>query len=489
MTGPAPRTPGRGRRPAARTVSPARRVALDVLIAVREQDAYANLLLPARIRQAGLSRADAALATELCYGTLRMLGNYDRVIALAARRPVAEIDPPILDVLRLGAHQLLALRTPAHAAVNESVEQARRVGSRSATGFANGVLRQIARRDAEDWMREVVEHADGPDDRLAARSSHPTWIIRAFRRALEADGRAGELEELLAADNAAPAVNLVTLPGLDVDGPGGDAAGWADEATAGLGPNRYSPVGHVLDRGDPDLVSSGSRGRIRVQDEGSQLVALALSRARPIAAGERWLDLCAGPGGKAALLAAEARAGGASLVANEAVPARADLVRRALAAIPAGTAEVRVGDGRLIGDEHPHGFDRILVDAPCTGLGALRRRPEARWRKRPGDVPALTTLQRELADAAVAALAPGGLLAYATCSPHPAETRMLVADLLAAHGERLRPLPTARILTGICRTDPGLGDTTVVQLWPHRHGTDAMFLALFEARGPATVSR
>jgi 16S rRNA (cytosine967-C5)-methyltransferase len=458
----------RGRSGAERArAQPSRKVALDVISAVRESDAYANLLLPGRIARAGLSPADAALATELTYGTLRMQGYYDRVIARAAGRTVDKIDPPLLDVLRLGAHQLLSTRVASHAAVNESVALARQVGSRSGTGFVNGVLREIGRSTPEEWRARVLADAGNDDERFAALTSHPAWIVRAFHRALEAEGRGDELEALLDADNTAPRVNLIALPGLA-------------EPPEGARPDRFSPVGFTAGGGDPQGLVTGADGRLRVQDEGSQLAALALTRARPIEPGERWLDLCAGPGGKAALLAAEAFAGGATLVANELVPARAELVRRALAAVPLDVP-VWERDGVGIGAEEPEAFDRILLDAPCTGLGALRRRPEARWRKTPRDVAELTALQARLLDSAVAALKPGGLLAYVTCSPHVAETRAVVADALDRHRDALRPVQTVEIVQSVAEERLDLaGDGGFVQLWPHRHLTDAMFIALLE---------
>ncbi|TFB55581.1 RsmB/NOP family class I SAM-dependent RNA methyltransferase [Cryobacterium tagatosivorans] len=451
-------------------VQPARRVAYEVIAAVRESDAYANLLLPTRIKRAALNTADAALATELTYGTLRMQGFYDRVIAEAAGRPVTAIDPAILDVLRLGAHQLLATRVATHAAVNESVEQARQVGSRAATGFCNGVLRTISRTSVEEWRERILAQATSTDDRLAAEYSHPAWVVRAFRQSLKAEGRESELEELLDADNAPPRVNMVALPGLTTA-----------EETEGLGrPDDYSPTGFVLAGGDPVHIMNDHDGRIRVQDEGSQLAALALSRARPVRPGERWLDLCAGPGGKAALLAAEAIAGGAELVANELVPARATLVRKALKAVPA-SVPVWEQDGTAFAQTHPETFDRILLDAPCTGLGALRRRPEARWRKQPRDVAELSDLQSGLIEAALGALKPGGVLAYVTCSPHTAETRGIVATALKKSAGTVRALDTAAVVQGLSRSPLDLaGDATSVQLWPHRHGTDAMFITLLE---------
>lgn len=442
--------------------APARRVAAEVLAAVREDDAYANLLLPARIAAARLSPADAGLATELTYGTLRMQGRYDRVIAIAAGRSVARIDPVVLDVLRLGVHQLLATRIPPHAAVGDTVALA----PRRATGFVNGVLRAVSRATPEEWDARIVDGLAG-DARLAAEFSHPEWVIDALRDALVADGRGAELESLLAADNDAPAVTLVALPGL------------ADVAELGE-PGVFAPTAARAPGGDPATVPAVAEGRGRVQDEGSQLAALALSRSRPIVAGERWLDMCAGPGGKAALLGAEAARGRAHLVANEIVPARAGLVRNALAVLDP-LPEVVEGDAVRFATQAPGGFDRILLDAPCTGLGALRRRPEARWRKRPDDIPGLVDLQARLLDAAVAALAPGGLLAYVTCSPHSAETRTQVEAALTRHPD-LIAIDTRAALQDVAAGDLGDGTGSAAQLWPHRHGTDAMFIQLLTTR-------
>ncbi|MEP6479058.1 MAG: transcription antitermination factor NusB [Rhodoglobus sp.] len=443
---------------------PARRIALEVILAVRESDSYANLLLPVKISRAKLSEADAGLATELTYGTLRMQGYYDRVIAIAAGRSVDQIDPPILDVLRLACHQLLSMRVAQHAAVDESVNLAKTVGSQSAVGFVNGVLRTVTRSDAETWRSRVLAEAGSGEERLALEYSHPLWVVRAFRQVLVAEGREAELEALLAADNVAPRVSITSLPGEST----------TEELDAH--PAEFSPVGAILDGGDPLRLPAVREGRARVQDEGSQLAALALSRARPIVAGERWLDLCAGPGGKAALLAAEAAIGGAQLVANELVPARAELVRKALAVFDP-RPEVWELDGTTIGEQFPGFFDRILLDAPCTGLGALRRRPEARWRKQPSDVAGLGTLQARLLTSALAALKPGGVLAYVTCSPHAAETKAIVASVLRKATDVSR-IDTPAVLRSIVKEPLDLPEGEHAQLWPHRHGTDAMFIQL-----------
>ena len=443
-----------------------RRVAFETIRAVNESDAYANLLLPKAIARAGLDTADAGLATELTYGTLRRQGTYDAVIQIAADRPLQEIDPAVLDALRLGAHQLLSTRVASHAAVNESVELARSAGSRGAAGFANAVLRRISRDTPGEWMQRVAASARSDDERLGLVLSHPVWIVRAFRRALAAEGRADELEALLTADNASPRVTMAALPGLA-------------EIPDGARHTPYSPFGFRLGGGDPEGLVRASGGRVRVQDEGSQLAALALTRAMPVQPGERWLDLCAGPGGKTAVLAAEALLHDARLEANEVSPARAGLVRQAIAGVPLDVP-VSEEDGRVRAANG--GYDRILVDAPCTGLGALRRRPEARWRKSPADVPELTQLQGELLIAAIAGLRPGGIVAYVTCSPHLAETTGVVGEVRREFGDAIEELDARAVLTSLSDADPGLpaqnDGSGRAQLWPHRHNTDAMSITL-----------
>ncbi|MEJ1087530.1 transcription antitermination factor NusB [Microbacterium sp. Mu-80] len=454
-------------------IQPARWVAYDVIRAVSDDDAYANLLLPKLIGDADLNAQDAALATELTYGTLRRRGTYDAIIAEAAGRAVADIDPAVLDALRLGAHQLLATRVAPHAAVNESVNLVAAEVGRGASGFANAVLRRISRDAAGTWQARIESAARSDDERLALRSAHPVWVIRALRRALAAEGRADELDDLLVSDNTSPEVTLAALPGL---------------AEPGQPRRPYAATAFGSPGGDPREVLAGSGGAIRVQDEGSQLVALALGAAAPARAGERWLDLCAGPGGKTAMLAALAHAAGAALEANEVVPARAGLVRNAVRPLPIDVP-VHEEDGRTFAAQHPAAFDRILVDAPCTGLGALRRRPEARWRKSPSDVPELVSLQTQLLDAAADALAPGGIVAYATCSPHLAETTGVVTEVLRRRDDLIE-LDTRAVLADVAvspidlaaRTtgEPGAPGSLSAQLWPHRHGTDAMFLALLQ---------
>lgn len=435
-------------------------------MAVDVDDAYANLALPAKIREFGLSSNDAGLATELTYGTLRMQGFYDRVIANAAARDIDTIDLVVLNILRMGVHQLLNMRVAQHAAVDESVNLAEHMASLGAVGFVNAVLRRTSRHDLEDWQEFITKDISNADERLAALYSHPVWIVRALKQSLEAEGRGEELENLLASDNLNPRVTLVELPGF-VD---------ANDEVEGE-PTNYSPLGMSLNTGgDPTRFARVREGVVRVQDEGSQLAALVLSRHHEITPGEKWLDMCAGPGGKAALLAAEATLGGAELTANEVIPGRADLVRKALAILP--DVDVVTGDGVDIGLDQPNTYDRILLDAPCTGLGALRRRPEARWRKSPKDVGDLTALQAQLLTSALHALKPGGVLAYVTCSPHLAETRAIVEGALRKN-QNVSELDARAVLSDVAMETMDIaGDSQSVQLWPHRHGTDAMFISL-----------
>ncbi|GAB23632.1 putative rRNA methyltransferase [Gordonia polyisoprenivorans NBRC 16320 = JCM 10675] len=457
--------PGRGSRndPKVRdkAVDPVRETARDVLRAVRERDAYANLVLPKMLRERHISGRDAALATELTYGSARAQGILDAVIAAAANRPVDEIDGKLLDVLRLGTYQLLRTRVGAHAAVDTSVDLVRSEAGIGPAGFVNAVLRKVSQRDEELWVDLLAPSmADDLIGHLAFRYAHPRWIAEVFYDAL--GGSFGQLQAALAADDERPPVHLVARPGFIT----------AEELalTSGGEIGRYSPYCVYLPGGDPGDVEAIRQGYAGVQDEGSQLVARAVTVADIGADGGRWLDMCAGPGGKAALIGALADIDNAHLDAIEVSEHRADLIRGVVRDLP---VDVHVADAR---DVTAHtglepGFDRILLDAPCTGLGSLRRRPEARWRRQPTDVPELVALQRELLTEALRLVRPGGVVLYSTCSPHPAETTDLVSSVLESV-TTARQLD-ARPLVGAIE----LGEGPHVQLWPHIHGTDAMFLA------------
>ncbi|MGH8826706.1 MAG: RsmB/NOP family class I SAM-dependent RNA methyltransferase, partial [Jiangellaceae bacterium] len=299
------------------------------------------------------------------------------------------------------------------------------------------------------------------------RQSHPTWIVRALLDALGGDLH--ELEAGLEADNAPASVSLVARPGrCEV----------AELLGAGAEPGRWSPYAATLPSGDPTRIPAVRAGRAGVQDEGSQLVALALAAVPIDGEDDRWLDMCAGPGGKAALLGGLATQRGARLLAADRHVHRAKLVEQALRG-DTGEHEVVVADAT----DPPwpaDDFDRVLLDAPCSGLGALRRRPESRWRREPRDLADLRPLQVDLLRSALRSVRPGGVVGYVTCSPHLAETSTVVADALRGRVdvERIDARP---YLPGVA--DLGAGPD--VQLWPHVHGTDAMYLALLRRREDA----
>ncbi|AWB84067.1 RsmB/NOP family class I SAM-dependent RNA methyltransferase [Corynebacterium liangguodongii] len=438
----------------------AREAAFDVVLRVATDEAFANLVLPKLLRSRRISGRDAAFATELAYGTLRTQGVIDAVIERCSSRPLGEIAPEVLAALRLGTYQLLYMRVDAHAAVDTSVRLVEAAGVVKAKGFANAVLRSVSRTPAPRWIHELA-----PADELGAvafRTAHPEWIARSFSTALGPD-RAAELERALEADSQRPVVHLVARPG--------EISAAELAAITGGEEGKYSPYAVYLPEGDPGSLEPVRSGLAGVQDEGSQLIARAVAEVEVEDDAGRWLDLCAGPGGKAALLGAIAGIEGARVDAVEVSEHRAELVRKAVGELP---VRVTVGDGRDPGLDP--GFDRVLVDAPCSGLGALRRRPEARWVKSEADIASLTDLQGELLASAIRLVRPGGVVVYSTCSPDLRETRGVVEAAVAAGGvEELDAHPYV----------PGLedaGEGKSVQMWPHRHGTDAMFFSVLRKK-------
>ncbi|MCW2810927.1 MAG: putative rRNA methyltransferase [Friedmanniella sp.] len=447
----------RAPRPAGTRRAPdrARRVAFDALRAVNSDGAYANLVLSKLLGERSLTGRDATFATELVAGTCRMQGTYDAIIAAAAQRPLSTLQPAVLDLLRLGTHQLLSMRVPLHAAVAATVDLAAATVGERVTGLTNAVLRRVAARELDEWVEQLGDGLDATD-RLALETAHPRWIVEAYADVLPA----AELRAALEADNLSPQVSLAVRPGL---------ARVPDLLAAGAEPGRHSPYAARWsgNPGDLDAVRSGRAG---VQDEGSQLVAWALSRAegRP----GWWLDLCAGPGGKTALLAGLAAEQGSRVLAAELAPHRATLVAAGSRGYPPADRPVVVVGDSTRPPWRDGVFTRVLADVPCSGLGALRRRPESRWRRGPGDLGPLHTLQRALLGSALDAAAPGATVAYVTCSPHRHETEDVVAATLAA-----RPDVT---VTDAATLLPEVADAArgpYLQLWPHRHGTDAMFAA------------
>lgn len=431
----------------------ARVLAYRTLRAVSSEGAYTNLELGRRLADAGLDARDAAFATELVSGTSRLQGTYDRVLAEASGRPISGLKPDALDALRLGTHQLLSMRVPQRAAVAATVELAGAEIGEKVVGLTNAVLRKVAAKSLDEWVA-LLSAGEDAVGALATRTHHPRWIAQAYVDLLGDEAEAG-----LAANNEPPVTTLVVRPGL------ANTTEMAGERTS------HSPFG-ARRAGNPGDVPAVREGRAGVQDEGSQLVAWAL--ARPDAPAGPWLDLCAGPGGKAALLAGLAIAAGQRLLASEVSEHRAALVAQSLRAYGGDHAPVVICADGTRPAWRDGAFARVMADVPCTGLGALRRRPESRWRRSESDLDDLVPLQRALLDSALDAAAPGGVVAYVTCSPHRRETVEIVDAAVAARPGRVRRLTASDWLTGVA--DCALGDD--VQLWPHRHGTDAMFLSL-----------
>jgi 16S rRNA (cytosine967-C5)-methyltransferase len=382
-----------------------------------------------------------------------MQGRHDYILAQVSDRPWKDVDSGIVDVTRLGLQQIFEMRVPIHAAVSQTVELARKVLGESKASFVNALLRKVSAKSLDEWL--VPVRAIGDDvSRLSILYSHPEWIVSAYFDLLR---DFNEVEELLRVNNVPTKPTFVTWPGRSAI---------AEFEEQGAIPTQYSSYGFTADA-TPGSLEAIRHRRAGVQDEGSQLVASVFARA----AWDRnsWLDLCAGPGGKAALLSSIAKEEGHLFTANEISSARADLVKRVVVG-----ARVLVGDAREI-SQNGETFDAVIADVPCTGLGALRRRPEVRWRRSVSDLRSLIQLQSEISDAAISVLNIGGVFGYATCSPHLAETSIAVADMLKRHPslEQIDVTPYLPInLEGAIRD-------SAMALWTQRHNTDSMFLALF----------
>lgn len=431
-----------------------RLLAFEILTQVNRHEAYANLILPKALGESALEQRDKGFVTELVYGTIRMQGRHDWILSQVSERPWESVDIGIIDVARLGVHQLFEMRVPAHAAVSATVELSRKVLGESKATYVNALLRKVSARPLEEWVA-VIDELQDPIERLALKYSHPEWIVSAYFDLLKEES---EVVRALEANNVPAAPTLVSWPGRSTQ---------ADLVALGGSATKYSPFGatSVDIPSEIDLIRKRLAG---VQDEGSQLVAYVFSQAAM--SQQDWLDLCAGPGGKAALISSIAIQNGKQFVANEVSPARARLVEQVIAG-----GEVWVGDGRNLG-ERGRTFGAVIADVPCTGIGALRRRPEVRWRRKPSDLSSLTKLQGELFDSAISLVRVGGIVGYATCSPHLAETKVQVNAALKRH-------PNIRQVSVEPFLPANLKDADVngfMQLWTHRHGTDAMFLALFE---------
>lgn len=444
--------------------SESRLLSYNLIHQVNHEGAYANIRLPALLEDSSLDDRDRAFATELSYGTLRMQGKYDLIIARHSDREIAKIDPALLDILRMGMHEIFGMRTPEHASVSQTVDLAKKIVGESSGAFTNAVLRNALRYQASNEAgHEAIYGYENELKRLSAEYSHPEWIIQAFFDLTKDWGR---VESILISDNEAATPHLVA---------------WPDESTVEelleyggelLRGTRFGVLSHQPPR---NYLAVRER-RAGVQDRGSQMIGETfLATADGIAKDLSWLDMCAGPGGKAAYIfhSLHSRRPEDHFVANEISEHRAALVAQV---IPSQHVQVSSGQDLV---KEPQRYDRIMVDAPCTGLGALRRRPEARWRRTLQDLKELVVIQRELLDSAVSILNEDGQIAYVTCSPHIAETRLQVADFLYRHKdfELVDLKPFANQLP----VDAVQADGTI-QLWTDLHDADSMFMALFQRK-------
>ena len=448
LTSPVPRTYKRANPEATRLL------VFDLLTEVNRSDGYSNLLLPQALTASKFDDRDKAFATELLYGTIRMQGRHDWILAQVSNRPWDQVDPGVIDVGRMALQQIHEMRVPDHAAVSASVDIARKRLGEAQGSFLNALLRAVLKKSLEEWVAPLAEIKD-PIERLSIQYSHPQWIVSAYFDLLKNES---DVIAALVANNIPAQPTLVSWPGRSTQ---------AELVEIGGVPTQYSPYGVRLS-GSPGAIPAIRDRRAGVQDEGSQLVAQIFAAVSTSA--HDWLDLCAGPGGKAALVSSIAALGDHTFTANEISVPRANLVSQVVE-----FGQVIVGDGRAIA-ESGRTFDAILADVPCTGLGALRRRPEVRWRRTLNDLRTLTDLQIELSNAAIAALNPSGFFAYVTCSPHLAETKFQVSAILKQHPELekvdLRPFFPAGLVSS---TDDGS-----LLLWPQIHNTDAMFMTIFQ---------
>jgi 16S rRNA (cytosine967-C5)-methyltransferase len=428
----------------------------DLLTEVNRNGGYSNLLLPQALSASNFEVRDKGFVTELLYGTLRMQGRHDYILQQVSDRPLSEVDEGIVDICRMGVHQLFEMRVATHAAVSATVELARKVIGESKASFVNAILRKVSSQTLEQWLEPTSLMTD-PIERLSIQYSHPEWIVSAYFDLLKDIAR---VEQELAANNVPAMPTLVSWPGDSTQ---------SELVEQGAVATEYSPYGARFD-GAPGSLELVRHRKAGVQDEGSQLVAHIFSLASKES--KTILDLCAGPGGKAALLAHLANLNGQEFTANEISEARAKLVKNVI-----GTFPVQVGDGREIASLG-QSYDAILADVPCTGLGALRRRPEVRWRRTVQDLRGLLVLQRELSDAAISVLNPGGVFGYATCSPHFSETSGEVLRILKDHPD-LEQIEVSQYLPP--HLEGAVRDKSL-SLWTSKHGTDAMFLALFRQR-------
>jgi 16S rRNA (cytosine967-C5)-methyltransferase len=440
----------------------ARDLALDVLIAVDTQDAYSNLALTHSLRKARLEARDVALATELVYGTVGRLNTIDYYLTPSLKTPLHRLDAWVRNLLRLTVYQLYYLeRIPAFAAINEAVEIAKRRGGK-ASGFVNGVLRATLRRKGEvkfpsrerDWTR-----------RTALEHSHPEWLVKVWEQAYGRD----VTEAMCAANNDRPSLSLrANSHRISRD----ELLGRLQEAGIAARASEVSPYGILLEQGlDVTRLPAFQQGLCTVQDESSMLVAQALA-PKP---GERVLDCCAAPGGKTTHLA-ELMGDQGEVVAVDIHEHKIELIRNIAARLGLESIRPLSGDIRRVVREAGM-FDRVLLDAPCSGLGVIRRKPDLKRKKGAQDIAEIAAIQRELLLAVADSVKPGGVLVYSTCTVLPEENADRISAFLKERPDfvpdSLAPFLPSHVMEGAADGQVG----ACVQIFPQQFGSDGFFIA------------
>ena len=418
-------------------VTKTRLLAHELLMAVETEGVYPNIKLPRMLKESDLDKKDKGFLQELAYGCLRMQIQYDAIIEQMT--PVKNLDTDVLVTLRLAIHEYLNMRTGDHAVVDQYVELIKKLRPR-ASGLVNALLRRLTRE-----KEQLIAAATNEGKNFEIIYSHPRWIIDALAASRELDG-AGEVSNLLQVNNLSPKPQMVALPPAALP-----------EGSEKLSLGEYGF----------EAIDGLSLDNYRYQDQGSQLVTQIAAKASP---NGNWLDMCAGPGGKASLLAAIAKQRNSTLTAIELYPQRAKLVSESLK----GFDNTIVNTADATEFDYPSEYELVLIDAPCTGLGALRRKPESRHNKQPGQIQQLNSIQHALLDKAAEVVSDGGVIAYITCSPVVEETTAVARWFLNAH-------PEFKILPWYDYADIEANrNRKTLQLWSDVHDSDCMFLALFQ---------
>ena len=435
----------------------AREAALSVVNEVWDKGAYANVALDRCLHRAALSEIDRRFTTELVYGAVKAGETIDWMLRRFVKRPLKKMPPVICNILRLGIYQLFFMdKVPASAACNESVELAKKYGHAGTVGLVNAVLRTAAREPEKaafpDGKGKATEH-------LALVSQHPQWLIRRWIRAFGYE----ETVQLCDFDNSQPVLSLRTntlktsrealLQTLQQQGALVEASAWAPEGIL------------CTKHGSLDAMEALQQGLFQVQDESSMQVAHVLA-PQP---GEFIIDACSAPGGKTTHIAALMQNRG-RILALDIYEHKLALIQENAARLGIDSIETKLLDARKLSSIYAEQADRVLVDAPCSGLGVLRRKPDARWKKDEKQLQELPVLQREILQSAAACVKPGGVLVYSTCTMTKEENEEVIQDFLARHTEFVLE-KTGGFLPVNKR------EAEMVQLYPQRDGTDGFFIA------------